>query len=219
MTDFIELIIKSMPSLLAGLQMTVVITVVALIFASIIGLITCLFNIGKNPVLKYVSKSYINIIRGTPLIVQAFFLYFGLPSLVPGLRIPALIAGIIIISINSGAYMAEIFRGGIESIHSGQMEAARSLGLNYNISMAKVILPQAIRRMMPAVLNQFIISLKDTSLLTVIGVRELTQSGEIIVGTSYKSFEIWFVVGVIYFTVIMALTMATKHIESRLELA
>lgn len=218
MSSFIELMVQSLPSLLKGLQITLIITIISLFFASIIGMLMGLFSVGHSKALKGLAKSYVNIIRGTPLIVQAFFLYFGIPSLINGLRIPALVAGIIVISVNSGAYMSEIFRGGIESIHNGQMEAARSLGMNYKQAMVKVILPQAIRRMIPAMLNQFIISLKDTSLLTVIGVRELTQSGQIIIATNFRSLEIWFVVGLIYFIVIMGLTAITRRIESRLEI-
>ncbi|UZW14911.1 amino acid ABC transporter permease [Clostridium pasteurianum] len=212
-----ELLIKqSLPTLFDGLRVTLEITVISLIIAIIIGLIIGLMNISSNKALKIIAIIYIDIVRGTPLIVQAFFIYFGLPAVLD-FKINALTAGIIAISFNAGAYMAEIFRAGILSIDKGQMEAARSLGLPYGKSMTKIILPQAVRRMVPALINQFIISLKDTSILSVIGIQELTQSGEIIIASTFKSFQIWSVVGVMYFILIMILTVLSRNIERRLK--
>ena len=211
------LIKQSLPMLLTGLKMTLEITVVALIIATIIGLFIGLMNISKKKVLKIIATIYIDIIRGTPLIVQAFFIYFGLPAVL-NFKINALVAGIIAISFNAGAYMAEIFRAGITSIDRGQMEAARSLGLPYSKAMVKVILPQAIIRMIPAIINQFIISLKDTSILSVIGIQELTQSGEIIIASSYRAFEIWSVVGIMYLILIMILSTLSRRLEAKLKI-
>lgn len=212
-----ELLIKqSLPTLFDGLRVTIEITVISLIIAIIIGLIIGLMNISRNKALKIIAIIYIDIVRGTPLIVQAFFIYFGLPAVLD-FKINALTAGIIAISFNAGAYMAEIFRAGILSIDKGQMEAARSLGLPYGKSMTKIILPQAVRRMVPALINQFIISLKDTSILSVIGIQELTQSGEIIIASTFKSFQIWSVVGIMYFILIMILTVLSRNIERRLK--
>ena len=185
--------------------MTLQITVLGLFAAIIIGLVVGFINVGKNKILKFIAMIYIDVIRGTPLIVQAFFIYFGLPSAM-NFKIDAFTAGTLAISLNAGAYLAEIFRGGILAVDSGQMEAARSLGLPYNKAMLKVILPQAIRKMIPAIINQFIISLKDTSILSVIGIRELTQSGEIIIASNYRAFEIWGMVALVYFVIIMILT-------------
>lgn len=212
-----SLIIKSLPALLDGLRMTMQITVIALIIATIIGLVVGLINISHIKSLRAIATIYIDIIRGTPLIVQAFFIYFGLPSVLD-IKIDAVTAGIIAISLNAGAYMAEIFRAGIISIDKGQMEAARSLGLPYSKAMTKVILPQAIRRMIPAIINQFIISLKDTSILSVIGIKELTQSGEIIIASTYKAFTIWGVVGVMYIIVIMILSVISRMLERKLKI-
>ena len=211
----LELFIKSFPAFLRGLAITLQITSVALIFATLIGLTLGLINLGHNKVLKSIAKAYIDIIRGTPLIVQAFFLYFGMTGAL-GFNISAETAGIIVISLNAGAYMAEIFRGGIQSIDKGQLEAARSLGMTYGMAMRKVVLPQAIKNMIPAILNQFIISLKDTSILTVIGVRELTQSGQIIIASTYRSFEIWTMIGFLYFILIYLLSTAFRTIEVKL---
>lgn len=210
-----NLFLKSLPAFGMGILITLEITVVALILATVIGLFVGLINIGKNKILKAVAKVYIDFIRGTPLIVQAFFLYFGMTGAL-NFQISAEVAGIIVISLNAGAYMAEIFRGGIQSIDIGQMEAARSLGLPYSAAMRKVILPQAFKNMIPSILNQFIISLKDTSILTVIGVRELTQSGQIIIASTYKSFEIWTMVGVLYFLLIYSLSTIFRKIEVKL---
>ena len=133
-----------------------------------------------------------------------------------GIRLDQNLAGIITLSLNAGAYLAEIFRGGIESINKGQMEAARSLGLTYGLSMRKVILPQAIRTMTPALINQCIITLKDTSLLSVIGVVELTQTGKLIIANNYESFKMWLIIAVMYFIVIMILSKISKQIERKM---
>lgn len=207
-----DLFITSFPSLWSGTLMTLKITVAALAIASVIGLIVGMMNISGFKALKAIAIIYIDIIRGTPLIVQAFFIYFGLPSVLD-FRITATTAGLIALSLNAGAYMAEIFRAGIISVDKGQMEAARSLGLPYGKTMIKVILPQALQRMIPAILNQFVISLKDTSILSAIGIRELTQSGEIIIASNYKAFEIWGMVGLMYFVVITILSYTSRRIE------
>lgn len=211
----LNLFLKSLPAFGMGILITLEITVVALVLATVIGLTVGLINIGKNKILKFLAKIYIDFIRGTPLIVQAFFLYFGMTGAL-NFQISPETAGIIVISLNAGAYMAEIFRGGIQSIDIGQMEAARSLGLSYAKAMRKVILPQAFKNMIPSILNQFIISLKDTSILTVIGVRELTQSGQIIIASTYKSFEVWTMIGVLYFILIFTLSTIFRKVEVKL---
>jgi len=210
--DTLILFKESLPSLMKGLSMTIQITVIGLIAATIIGLVVGFINVGKNKTLKVVAMIYIDVMRGTPLIVQAFFIYFGLPSAL-NFKIDAFTAGTLAISLNAGAYMAEIFRGGILAVDKGQMEAARSLGLPYGKAMMKVILPQAVRKMVPAIINQFIISLKDTSILSVIGIRELTQSGEIIIASNYRALEIWAMVGLVYFVPIMILSTVSRRIE------
>ncbi|CAM4092195.1 amino acid ABC transporter permease [Vibrio neonatus] len=210
-----ELFMDSLPAFIEGMKITLIITVCSLFLATGIGLVLGLINIGKNKFLRAIAKVYIDIVRGTPLIVQAFFLYFGMTGYL-GFHMTAEVAGTIVISINAGAYMAEIFRGGIQAIDKGQMEAARSLGLSSTQAMLKVVLPQAFRHMIPAILNQFIISLKDTSILTVIGVSELTQSGQIIISSTYRSFEVWTMVGILYFVLIYILSTIFRQIEARL---
>lgn len=213
--DFLELLKLSLPALLLGLAATIKIAVISICFAIILGLIFGLMSVSLSKFLKVIATVYVDIIRGTPVIVQAFFIYFGLPSAF-NFKMSALTAGILTIGSNAGAYMAEIFRGGILSVDKGQLEAARSLGLSYSQSMRKVILPQAVIKMIPSFINQFIISLKDTSLLTVIGIRELTQSGEIIVSSTYRSFEIWAMVGCLYFILITIISYISRYVERRL---
>lgn len=210
-----EVIVESLPLLVKGLEMTLLITVGGLALGLILGVMTGLINTGRNRALRAVAVGYIELIRGTPLIVQVMFLYFGLP-LALGMRIPPLTAGIVAIGINAGAYIAEIVRGAILSIDAGQSEAARSTGLSAAQTMFYVIWPQAFRRMIPPLGNQFIISLKDTSLLTVIGVAELTRQGQEIVAINFRSFEVWLAVAILYLVVTLSLSWGLRRIERRL---
>ena len=178
-------------------------------------------NVSKSKVLNFIGTLYVDAVRGVPLIVLAYFIYFGVPAGVKAMgvasfKLSALQAGTIALSMNAGAYMAEIFRAGIQSVDKGQMEAARSLGLGYGKAMQKVILPQAIRTMVPSIINQFIISLKDTSILSVIGFPELTKAGNIIVGNTFKVLEVWAIVAIMYMIVITILSKLAKRIERRL---
>ena len=208
--------------LLQSLGYTLLLTLFALFFAMIIGLIFALMNVSHSKVLNILGTVYVDAVRGVPLIVLAFFIYFGVPQAVKMLgvqtfRLPALQAVTIALAMNCGAYMAEIFRAGIQSIDKGQMEAARSLGLPYSISMRRVILPQAFRVMIPSVINQFIITLKDTSILSVIGYPELTNMGKTISGNTFKSLQTWAIIGILYMVVIITLSKIAKNIERRLK--
>ncbi len=236
-----ELIAQTYPRLLQGLWITVESTLISLIIAAVLGLFFGLLSVSPQKVLRGVARVYVDIIRGTPLIVQAFFIYFGITSalgirmeaITAGvitlslnagaylaeicIRMEAITAGVITLSLNAGAYLAEIFRGGIQSINKGQMEAARSLGLPYNMAMRKVILPQAIRTMIPAIVNQCIITLKDSSILSVIGMAELTQAGKLIIANNLESFKMWLIVGAMYFIIIMILSKVSTYIEGRMQ--
>ena len=214
---FIEILKNSLPVLLQGMRMTLVISMSSILFAIFIGLVVSLMRLSGGKIPDLLAKGYVDIIRGTPLIIQAFFLYFGIPDIL-NIRIDNLTAGIIIISLNAGAYMSEVFRGGILSVSNGQTEAARSLGLSKGKTMWKVIIPQAVKNMVPAFVNQMIISLKDTSLLSVIGLGELTQRGQIIVAATYNSFEIYFIIGVMYFTMIKLISLLGDLVERKLSL-
>ncbi len=209
--------------LLQALGKTLLLTLLSLSFAMIIGLIISLMNVGKNRFFNFFGTAYVDGVRGVPLIVLAYFIYFGVPTAVKMMgvqdfRLTALQAGTIALAMNCGAYMAEIIRAGIESIDRGQMEASRSLGLNYVKSMRLVILPQAFRVMIPSIINQFIITLKDTSILSVIGFPELTNMGKTISGNTFKSLQTWAIVGVMYMIVIITLSKVAKRVERRVNL-
>ena len=223
MTSIIQIIQSYAGMLLGALGKTLLLTLLSLVFAMIIGMIFALMNVGKNRVFNLIGTVYVDAVRGVPLIVLAYFIYFGVPAgmklLIPEFRMSALQAGTIALAMNCGAYMAEIIRAGIESVDKGQMEASRSLGLSYGKSMRLVVLPQAIRTMIPSIINQFIITLKDTSILSVIGFPELTNMGKTIMGNTFKSLETWAVVGIMYMIVIITLSKIAKRIERRVNRA
>lgn len=212
-----DVIVAAMPMLLEGLKVTLYIFVIAIILGFLIGLVVALLRLGPIKVLNWIAKAYVDAIRGTPFIVQLFFIYFGVNSL-NFISLNSTTAGIITVAINAGAYFAEIIRAGIQSIDKGQTEAARSIGFTASQTMRYVILPQAFRRMLPTITNQSIISLKDTSLLSVIGIADLTQQGQIQASATFEAFKIWLVVGVIYFIVIYLLTVLANFVERRIQL-
>ncbi|MFC3886333.1 amino acid ABC transporter permease [Bacillus songklensis] len=212
-----DTIATAFPYLMMGLQVTLYIFVIAIILGFIIGLVMALFRLAPIKILNWIAKVFIDAIRGTPFLVQLFFIYFGLNSL-EWISFDSTTAGIITVAINAGAYFAEIIRAGIQSIDKGQTEAARSLGLTSIQNMRYVILPQAFRRMLPTITNQSIISLKDTSLLSIIGIADLTQQGEIQASATFEAFKIWLTVGIMYFIIIYLLTILANFLERRFEL-
>lgn len=213
--EILGLLKDSFPSLLSGLWVTIEIAVISLILAVIFGIILGIFSISTSKILKGIATVYIYIIRGTPLMIQALFLFFGVGQAF-SVRFDPMVAAIITLTVNAAAYMAEIFRGGIQAIDNGQMEAARSLGLSYSKTMIKVILPQAVKIMIPSILNQFIVTLKDTSILSVISIRELTATGQIIIARNYKALEMYAIVACMYFILITVLTLASSYIERKI---
>lgn len=212
-----DIISAALPMLLKGLQVTLYIFVIAIIIGFLIGLVIALFRLAPIKILNWIAKVYVDAIRGTPFIVQLFFIYFGINSL-QIVSLNSTTAGIITVAINAGAYFAEIIRAGIQSIDRGQTEAARSIGFTGAQTMRYIILPQAFRRMLPTITNQSIISLKDTSLLSVIGIADLTQQGQIQASATFEAFKIWLAVGVIYFIVIYLLTLLANFVERRFQL-
>ncbi|TXG92527.1 ABC transporter permease subunit [Rhodococcus rhodnii] len=209
------LIKDTYPQLLQGLWLTIVLSVIGIVIALVIGAVFGLFRVSRSAILRGIGSVYVAIFRGTPLLVQAFFIYFGVPAAL-NFQMSAFTAGIITLSLNAGAYMTEIVRGGILSVDKGQMEAARSLGIGYLKSMRKVVMPQAVRTMIPSYINQFVITLKDTSILSVIGLAELTQTGRIIIARNFQSFNMWLIIAVMYFIIIMALTWVSNRLEKRI---
>ncbi|WP_449403412.1 amino acid ABC transporter permease [Exiguobacterium artemiae] len=205
------------PFFLEGLQITLYIFIIAVIVGFLIGLIVALMRLSPLKILNGIAVVYIDVIRGTPFIVQLFFIYFGLNSL-EWLSMDRMYAGILTVAINAGAYFAEIIRAGIQSIDKGQTEAARSLGMTGRQTMTQIVLPQAFRRMLPTITNQSIISLKDTSLLSIIGIADLTQQGQVQQATTFEPFIVWTVVGLMYFVVIYLLSLLGKFLERRFTL-
>jgi glutamine transport system permease protein len=210
-------IVDSIPQLLKGAELTVYLTVGGLFFGFILGAIFGLMKLSPSWIVRKIAGFYIETIRGTPMLVQAMFLYFGLPMAF-GFRLPAMGAGVIVIAVNSGAYIAEIVRGAVQSIDTGQMEAGRSIGLNAIQTMRYIIWPQAFRRMLPPLGNQFIISLKDTSLLMIIGVGELLRTGDEIVAVNFRAFEVYLAVGLIYLTMTMSIAKVLQILEKRMKI-
>lgn len=218
--DFLRTLNESTPLLMQGIKLTITISLLSLLIGMVIGFFSCLMGMSKNPILKGISGVYIWIIRGTPMLVQAFIVYFGFPQLIqlvsPGFRIDAYTAGLITLSLNAGAYLSEIFRGGISAVPPGQTEAARSLGLSKSRTMIKVVLPQAIKVAIPSMVNQFIITVKDTSILSVIGLAEVVNKAKVYVGKSYQFFATYILVAVYYLVVISILMLLSKYLEKKM---
>lgn len=200
---------------ISGIIETLKLTIVGILCATVFGIFVGLLGVVPNKFCRGLSTTIIYIFRGLPLIVLALFIYNGVPSLI-GSKVPAFLAGVITLMLNEGAYTAAFVKGGIESVDKGQMEAARSLGMPFGKSMRRVILPQGIKIMVPSFINQFIITLKDTSILSVIGLLELTQTGKIIIARNLEGFRVWAIVAVIYLVIITVLTLLSKWIERRI---
>ncbi|WML42818.1 amino acid ABC transporter permease [Neobacillus sp. PS3-40] len=212
-----DVMIAALPILLQGLKVTLYIFVLAITLGFLLGLVVALLRLAPFKILNWIAKIYVDAIRGTPFIVQLFFIYFGINSF-HIISLNSTTAGIVTVAINAGAYFAEIIRAGIQSIDKGQTEAARSIGLTGAQTMLHVVLPQAFRRMLPTITNQSIISLKDTSLLSIIGIADLTQQGQIQAAATFEVFKIWLAVGIIYFIVIYLLSVLANFVERRFEL-
>ena len=212
---FIQYVVNIAPRLFEGLKMTVAMTVLSLILGILVGLVACFFSLSKNKILNFISGAYLSVIRGTPLMIQALFIYFGITGALH-LRISNFQASVLVLMLNAGAYLSEIFRSGINAINKGQMEAARSLGLPHGVAMRKIILPQAFRIVIPSVTNQFIITLKDTSILSVIGVSEMMRQSQQIVAGNFRAFETYAIVAVWYYVLVVILTKLFRILERRL---
>ncbi len=193
---------------------TLQITIVSLILASIIGLFVALMKLSNKKILSWIANLYIVVIRGTPLIVQIMWLYFGITQVVV---LSAFWAGAIALAIHSGAYIAEIFRGAIQSIDKGQMEAAESLGMTRKQAMRRIIFPQALKRSIPSLGNQFIIGLKDSSLVAFIGITEIFNLSMSQAAATFRQLEFYTIAGIYYLVLIVIFTLITNKIEKRLD--
>ena len=207
----LSLITNSLPLLLQGALVTLEITAMAVGLGLVFGLLAALAQLSKFTPLRLLAKIYVDFIRGTPLLVQIFIIYFALPAII-GQRIDPFVAAC---SINSGAYVAEIFRAGIQSIEIGQMRAGLSLGMTWGQTMRYIILPQAFKRIIPPLGNEFIAMLKDSSLVSVIGFEELTRTGQLIIAETYGSLEIWTSVAIIYLVMTLTITRLVSRLEKK----
>ncbi|HLR60509.1 MAG TPA: amino acid ABC transporter permease [Pseudogracilibacillus sp.] len=216
MMPFLEHMIKSVPWLLEGLKYTVIITVLGIAIGFVIGAFAGLGRLSTNKLIYGISTVYVEVIRGTPILVQILFIYFGLSDLLE-LNIDKITASVIAIAINAGAYIAEIVRGGVQSIDKGQFEAGDSIGLTKNQTMWNIIWPQAFRRMIPPLGNQFIISLKDTSLFSAIAVGELVYQGKAYTAASFSYFEPYLMVALFYLAITIPASIILRRLEKRLD--
>lgn len=209
------------PKLLKGATITIQITTIAIIAGVILGIFLALGKLSNKKILRIPATMYIEFFRGTPLFVQVLLVYFGIPGLLLetfGMRLnfSAITAGMVVCSINSAAYVAEIFRAGIQSIDRGQMEASRSLGMTHRQAMRYIILPQAFKRILPPLGNEFIVLIKETSILAVIGVEELTRTGQLHVAVTFKTFSTYFGVALTYLAMTLVISRLVSLMERRL---
>ena len=225
--DVVEIVAKYYPNLLRGVGYTMLIALTGTVAGLLIGLATGVLRttpLSKNGFVRVLQKIlnaviavYVEIFRGTPMMVQAMVIYWGYAFATGGSTLPLIPSGIIIVSINTGAYMAEIVRGGIISIDKGQFEGASSIGMSHWQAMLHVILPQVLRNILPSVSNEFVINIKDTSVLNVIGVTELYYFAGIIKRQSFQTFQTYLVVCVIYFILTFTVTRLLRFVESKLD--
>ncbi len=227
LNDVVNIFLKYYPFLLSGIKNTLILSLVGTVAGLAVGLLTGMVRtapLSKNPVTRTLHKIlngiiavYVEIFRGTPMMVQAMVIYWGYAFATEGKTLPLIPSGILIVSINTGAYMAEIVRGGIISIDKGQFEGAMSIGMTHSQTMIKVILPQVIRNILPSVSNEFVINIKDTSVLNVIGVTELYYFAGIIKRQNFQTFQTYHVICVLYFILTFSITRLLRYIEKRLD--
>ena len=208
--------------LLSGLGITLALALLSFAIAMIIGIIFGMFSVSPVKALRIISEVFVDVIRGIPLMILAAFIFWGIPNLIESMTghqnpINDFVAGTIALSLNAGAYIAEIVRGGIQAVPARQMEASRSLGISYSKTMRKIILPQATKIMLPNFVNQFVIALKDTTIVSAIGLVELFQTGKIIIARNYQSFKMYAILAIFYLIIITLLTRLAKRLEKRIK--
>ena len=206
--------------LLSGLGVTIALALLSFAIAMVIGIIFGMFSVSPYKWLRWTAEIFVDVIRGIPLMILAAFIFWGIPNLIESMTghqspINDFLAGTIALSLNAAAYIAEIVRGGIQAVPAGQMEASRSLGISYSKTMRKIILPQATKLMLPNFVNQFVIALKDTTIVSAIGLVELFQTGKIIIARNYQSFKMYAILAVFYLVIITLLTRFAKRLEKR----
>ncbi|GAB6181531.1 amino acid ABC transporter permease [Desulfotomaculum defluvii] len=207
----IDFVIKILPNLLLGAVMTIKLTFFAITFGTLIGLLVALAKISSFKILKWFGGLYTWVIRGIPLLLQLMFLYYGLPFM--GLTLNEFTVAVIGMSICGGAYIAEIIRAGIQSIDKGQMEAALSMGMTYTQAMRRVILPQAYKRLLPPMGNEFITLMKDSALVSVICMTELLRAANLLQNATFRPIEIYVTAGLLYLIMTTFFTMVVNRLE------
>lgn len=217
-TTIVGLLKNNYGQLLSGLGITVGLALLSFAIAIVIGIIFGMFAVSPVKALRVIASVFVDVVRGIPLMIVAAFIFWGIPNLIESITgqqspINDFVAGTIALSLNSGAYIAEIVRGGIQAVPAGQMEASRSLGISYGTTMRKIILPQAGKIMLPNFINQFVITLKDTTIISAIGLVELFQAGKIIIARNYQSFRMYAILAIIYLVVITLLTRLARKLE------
>lgn len=220
-TNWLTIISNALPTLLIGTLVTLQLAIISIVFGLVFGSLIGIARLSKNRIVRWLARAYIDFFRGTPLLVQIFMIYFGIPALIKELgfefNFNRFIAAVVALSLNSAAYIAEIIRGGIASIDAGQTEAAQSLGMDSAQTMRFVVFPQAFRRMLPPLGNTFISLLKDTSLVAVIGFEELFRRGQLIVASNYRPFELYATVAVIYLVLTLLSSVGFSYLERSLD--
>ncbi|QXM05439.1 amino acid ABC transporter permease [Crassaminicella indica] len=200
---------------ISGTGVTLFLSFFGVIFGVIFGIFLALMKMSKKAVLRFPSVAYIELVRGTPLLVQLFIVYYGLP-LLTGVEFPDLMLAIIAVSLNSAAYVAEIIRAGIQSIDKGQMEAARSLGMTNAMAMRYIIIPQAFKNILPALGNEFIVLVKESAIVSVVGIYDLMYRADTVRGISFKPFAPLVIAAIIYFIITFTLSKLVGNLERRL---
>ncbi|MTI66556.1 MAG: amino acid ABC transporter permease [Firmicutes bacterium] len=210
-----------------GAKITLLLSIFTIFLGVLMGIVLALLRLSNNVVLKSISAAYIEFIRGTPLLVQLYIVYYGLPLIgiefpdidALGSSFPDLMSGVVALSLNSGAYVSEIIRAGIQAVEKGQMEASRSLGLTYGMSMYYIILPQAFKNILPALGNEFITIIKESAIVSIIGIHDLMYNTDIVRGNTYKPFEPLIIAAIMYFIMTFTLSRLIGFVEGRLKVS
>ncbi len=200
---------------LEGSKNTLIIAFFTVLFGTALGLVLSLLKLSSNKIIKFIAASYIEFVRGTPILVQLYIVYYGLPAI--GIELPDILAGIVTLSLNSGAYVAEVIRAGINAVDKGQMEAARSLGMSNSLTMKHIIIPQAFKNILPALGNEFITIIKESSIVSVIGIHELMYKANTVRGNIFRPFEPLIIVALMYFILTFTCSKLLGIAEGRLK--
>ncbi|WEG14918.1 amino acid ABC transporter permease [Pullulanibacillus sp. KACC 23026] len=218
----LQVIWSSLPVVLSGLWLTIEFSLIAIVLEVIIGLIAALMRLSNVAVLRWIATAFVELFRSTPLLVQLFFIVVGLPSILPlnhifGPRFYPILGAIVTLGLNEGAYVTEIVRAGILGVDRGQKEAAASIGMNGFQTMRYIVLPQAFKRMIPPLVNQAAQTIKDTTLLAPIGIVEMLYKSQTVIAETFKAFQIYSLVAVLYFIIIFAVSKLAAYTERRLQ--